>query len=739
MEFLLFIAIVVLVIWLATVSNRLSALEKRLRQQSMPSVFTQAQVSVAPLSAEPLPKLFDANTGLPLSQTSQSAAEEMAHTQMLHTPPMVQPAVTPKKTAAEETESAVNWLNRIGVVALVLGLGFFLKIAIDLGWIGPWMQIIIGLCIGGLLVYLGELWKHKFGEKAQALTGGGVAILYFSIYAAFNFYHLVPAVLAFIFMVAASAFAVWLSFRNSSLALGVLAFFGAYGAPLLFNIGQDNQIMLFFYLSVINIAAIGIMFRKYWNELLLLTLIGTIVDFAVWAGNFSNYQNTLISLSFVIVSVIIYMVGSAALVRMHSSKKTLPANFENNMAALVITGGVFYFVSIFALLFYNYHDLLPGIGLLGGVLFLFSYALVDRINYRNINYCLSFIAAGLLLASAIWKFDGKALTAMFLVLGLLGTSVGTMVKREELRVWGIVILFISLFKSLFDPYGAADATFLFNAKFGLMFANTLALLFVGWMYQKIEASATEKNVEKLLQITAAIVLWVAVSWDIIFPGHGLNNSDSFMTLWWVIYPMVLALTGFLSKRKELFQTAVVILVASFFKVLFMPYTGNYIFLYNIKFGLMALETVALLVFAGMSEMQGDKSEFSDLLKVMASLLLWFAVSWEIVKYFENDISQNSRNLYLSLWWIAYSAVLMGAGIMWRSALFRKIAIGLFFVTIAKVFLFDLLSLDLGYLIVSFVSLGVILISVSFVYRKHKEEITKFLSEEKNVNTIEPRT
>jgi uncharacterized membrane protein len=589
------------------------------------------------------------------------------------------------------------------------------------------------LAVGGLLIYLGELWKEKFGEKALALTGGGVAILYFSIFAAYNFYHLVPDVLAFIVMVATAGFAVWLSFRNSSLVLGLLAFFGAFGAPLLFNPGQSHQIMLFSYLTIINISALGVMFKKYWNQLLVLTLIGTIIDVAVWGSNFSTYENTLATLTFVIITAAVYAVGSGLLVRKHNEAKTLPADFENNLSALSIINGVFYFISIYALLFDRYHDLLSAIGLLGAVLFFFAYILVDRLNFRNLNYCLSFVASTLLVFGAIWKFDGKALAAVLLVLGVLGSSIGTLVKREELRVWGILVLFISLFKSLIEPYAPSDSMFLFNAKFGLMFANTLGMLFVGWMYQKIEASDFEKSVEKMLQIVAAIVLWLTVSWDIIVPGHGIANADNFMTLWWVVFPVALAVAAYWAKRKELFTLSVLLLAASLLKVLFAPYTGDYLFLYNTKFGLMALETVALLSVAWISEKRDGTNQLSDALKVGASLLLWFAVSWEIVKYFENSTSQNSRNLYLSLWWIAYSAVLMGAGIMWRSALFRKIAIALFFVTIVKVFLFDLLSLDLGYLIVSFISLGVILITVSFVYRKHKDQITKFLTEEKHAD------
>ncbi|MBI5530091.1 MAG: DUF2339 domain-containing protein, partial [Candidatus Doudnabacteria bacterium] len=292
---------------------------------------------------------------------------------------------------------------------------------------------------------------------------------------------------------------------------------------------------------------------------------------------------------------------------------------------------------------------------------------------------------------------------------------------------GTIILFGSLLKTLYDPYTAADSVFLFNAKFGLMFAHTLALLFVGWMYEKVKVSEFEKNAETVLQIVAALVLWASVSWDM--TSAFSSQSQNFMTLWWVVYPVALFFMANKSSREGLSKTALLLLAAGFFKVLFLPYNGEYHFLYNAKFGLMALQTIALVYVAKLYGKDEKNKSFADVLKVAACMLLWFAVSWDITKYFEFSLSKNSRNLFLSLWWIMYSSILIGAGIAWKSALIRKIAIALFFVTIVKVFLYDLLSLDLSYLIVSFISLGVILISVSFYYNKHREQISKFLEVE----------
>lgn len=729
--FLLFVGFIFLLFWISSISNRVAVMEKRMQTTGVATAPTKSPVAVKLPEAQSVASWKPGNIENWQAIASQPSHNDLSSVAKQQSSPT---QVSAKNKDADDTENAVNWLNRIGVVALVLGLGFFLKIAIDNGWVGPWLQIIIGLAVGGLLIYLGQLWKERFGTRAQALTGGGVAVLYFSIYAAFNFYSLVPQFVAFMAMLAVAGYAVWLSYKNSSLVLGVLAFFGAYGAPLMFNSGEDQQIMLFGFLTLLNVTALVLMVGKYWMELLIMAMFGTIIDFLVWGVNHSSYENTLVSLTFVVVTMLLFVIGSAALFRFHSEKKTLRPDFGNGIAALQIISGTFFFGSIVALLFDRFHSILPAVGLLGAVAYFFSYALVDRLNYKNLNYCMSFCGAVLLSMAAVWQFDGKALSAMLLLIALLGATVGTLVKREELRVWGTIILFISLVKSLYDPYAVGDATFLFNAKFGLMFANTLALLFVGWLYQKVQVSEFEKNAEKVLQIAAALVLWGSVSWDISYSLTG--QSQNYMTLWWVIYPVALSATGFMSRRSDLSKTALLLMTAGFFKVLFLPYTGGYTFLYNVKFGLMALETAGLLVVARFYRDDEKNKSFADALKVVASMLLWFAVSWDITKYFENDISKNSRNLFLSLWWITYSAILIGTGIAWRSALLRKIAIGLFFVTIAKVFLFDLLSLDLGYLIVSFISLGVILISVSFYYNKHKEQITKFLEgEEKQINKL----
>ena len=74
-----------------------------------------------------------------------------------------------------------NWLARVGVLALIVGTAFFLKLAFDNNWIGETERILLGIVGGLALVGAGEYWRRRYPVYSQALVGGGVAILYLTV------------------------------------------------------------------------------------------------------------------------------------------------------------------------------------------------------------------------------------------------------------------------------------------------------------------------------------------------------------------------------------------------------------------------------------------------------------------------------------------------------------------------------------------------------------------------------
>lgn len=584
-----FIIIIIFGFWVSSLSGRVAELERRLKHAPGPAHGTQPAY---PVSAPPPPP--------PLSSDSVawSASE-----------------IVPNKTDSEqETEIATGWLNKIGVVALVLGVGFFFKYAIDQGWINEWARVVIGFAISGLLVYLGDLWKEKYGDKAYALSGGGIALLYFTIFAARDFYDLIPYFVAFVLYLLTAALSVWLAFRYKSLSLGALGMFGAYAAPIILGADHSRQEFLFTYLTLLNVAAIAICAKKFWVEILFIAFLGTAVDFAIWGARYSVQGNTLTSLYFIIVSLAVYVLGAAVLTRFHSETKKLSESMDRNLSLFNFLAGVFYCISIAVLLDRHFHSLLAPVALLAGILYFIAYVIVDRLELRLTNYALVFTGSAMLLASAAWYFDGRQLTLVMFGLGLLGGLLGTFLKREELRVAGVVLVMISLFKAFADPYAKTDIGLFVNVKFGLLCLHFVGLLLLGWLFKRTPLSDSEKDVPKVL------------------------------------------------------------------------------------FGI-------------------------------AAVLLWLAVSIDIAHYYSGTGNVNMRNLFLSLWWIVYAALLLIVGAMARQPLLRKMAIVLFGLSIIKVFLYDVQTLDTVYRIVAFIVLGVILLSVSFAYQKNKDKISKFIEGE----------
>src|SRR5512146_268156 len=101
---------------------------------------------------------------------------------------------------SEGLESKIGklWLNRIGIVATLIGVSYFIKYAFDNNWIGPSGRIAIGLIAGIAVVLWSERFRQKgFAAFSYSLKAIGIGTLYLSLWGAFQLYHLVPSSVAF--------------------------------------------------------------------------------------------------------------------------------------------------------------------------------------------------------------------------------------------------------------------------------------------------------------------------------------------------------------------------------------------------------------------------------------------------------------------------------------------------------------------------------------------------------------
>src|SRR4029450_1124675 len=127
-------------------------------------------------------------------------------------------------------------------IAIVIGVAYFEKLAIDYGWITPTARIIQGAFVGLALMFAGSRFVRRgYDAYGQIIMGGGGAILYLSIYAAFNFYALIERPAAFVLMVANTGLVAWLADRYRSQGLAVFAVGGGFATPFLLAGTPDGQ------------------------------------------------------------------------------------------------------------------------------------------------------------------------------------------------------------------------------------------------------------------------------------------------------------------------------------------------------------------------------------------------------------------------------------------------------------------------------------------------------------------
>jgi uncharacterized membrane protein len=197
--------------------------------------------------------------------------------------PAVEPGQIPTETSTLESQVGLTIVNRIGAITLVLGVAFFFKWAVDNNWIGPLGRVALGLIAGFVTLLLGEfIWRKSQQVFAQGITAGGIAILFLAIYAAFDFYHLLPQMLAFLMMAAATVLAAALALRYGSFAIAALGWAAGYATPLLLSSGEDHPWFLFSYLLLLNVAATELAARHKWRGLEIVSFVATAFIYGGW-------------------------------------------------------------------------------------------------------------------------------------------------------------------------------------------------------------------------------------------------------------------------------------------------------------------------------------------------------------------------------------------------------------------------------------------------------------------------
>ncbi|MFY9570188.1 MAG: DUF2339 domain-containing protein, partial [Blastocatellia bacterium] len=228
-----------------------------------------------------------------------------------------------------------------------------------------------------------------------------------------------------------------------------------------------------------------------------------------------------------------------------------------------------------------------------------------------------------------------------------------------------------------------------------------------------------------------------------------NNEHLALTALWTIYGGAALIIGIKRGYKPLRLGALILLAGATFKLLIadLEYYRSpwHTLIFNETFAGFALIILALassVWFYSRAE-DVDEDERTMIIPLMVgvfNVLAIVALSAEVLGYFGKNMRADgvssdelrdlhlARQLWLSLVWAIYGGAMLTVGIAKRSKLLRVMALLLLGLTIFKVFLFDLSSLEKLYRIISFIVLGAILLVVSFLYQRYRQRMAEFIAD-----------
>jgi len=740
------------------VEVRLSELETRLA--SLAAQLQEARTEISALRQAPPEEAAAPETPAPGVPAPEPPApppptpEPVVHIPFL--PPRTAPPPPPRQPSPEwEALIGGRWLAKIGTVALVLGVLYFLKYAFDNQWIGNTGRVLIGGFSGLALLYGGERFQTK-GYKlyGQTIAGGGIVVLYLSIYAAFNFYSLISQLPAMLLMALVTAVCCSLAYRYESRTLATMGLLGGLLTPYLLSTGKSNQVGLLSYLLVLDSGAGWLARKRGWGFLNLISFAGTAILFLAWAATFYQPQDVWRTHIFLILFAVLYL----GLVFDWRSKAVERTGKEAHLAWVLGGIVVFLFFEANVILFFDDAG-------------------------RFWPFILIFCALGLGLSA--WLRASAAALYIFLLPLLVGIWpwLGGGYREADLPLTIASLTVFWMLFALFDVVrvrrgleptepsslilGFLNGLVYFGMAYSVLredYSGWLGLLAVGVALAHLVLANAIRTGRGLDAGTRSLVLvQVGVALTLTTLAIPIQLEQDWITIGWGLEAMVLIWIGTVTASLRMRQAGLVVLVLCLMRLF--AWTAlrplpDYTLLLNRRFlAFLAVITIICLIAVLYRKSQAGARLRGDLgwslnaallppaLVMLSVGIFVIAVSQEAWTYFGHQQADldltlarerinstdyyrsfqalsNRRQLTLSLVWGFCSILAVVAGLVKRFRPVRLFGIGLFVLAIVKVFCVDIWRLEQLYRIISTVALGGLLLGVAFLYQRFKTLIIK---------------
>jgi uncharacterized membrane protein len=658
-----------------------------------------------------------------------------------------------------------NVISKIGIIITIIGAVIGTKYSIDHDLVTPQMRLIIGLCFGLGLLGLGIKLKSKYDLYSAVLSSGALAILYFTVFAAYNYYSFISQIWAFAFMFFITSGGVYLALWHKKQVIAHIGLVGAYAVPLLLSDGSGNIGFLFAFTTLVNVGILAIAFSKNWRQLRFTSFAFTWLIFVAWfVDKYISGEHEGLALLFLSANFIIFY-ASILIFKL----KQLDA-FDKLDVGLILSNTFVFFGLSYATIdsdpmgqkFLGLFTILVALVHLTAAYAVFKRQLSDKNLFQ---FLIGLSIVFVVLAGPI-QFDGHWVTLLWTGQALALFVVGR--KQSKLfyeQMAYPMMLFAAL--SMFQDWAeysqlrpSLEGYSLLNINFLTSIIFTSAFGFIAYL-QKTTApllvtSSEFKHKFQAYLAPAVLVFAGFVTFRLELTQYWsdkIHYADSFndkmnykhlKTIWEVNYNMlyclvliVLNIINIHSKKLSLVSIGVGLFSALMFLILGLYGVSELREMFlsehigNRSFWMIGIRYLSLIIFGlmvfGLYQYKDSKLLDFHIDKgfgIAFHITLIWVLSSELLHWLDFADVANSYKLWLSILWGIYSLTLISYGILKGKKILRIIAISIFGVVLVKLFVYDIAHHNSLSKTIVFISLGVLLLLISFLYNKFKARISE---------------
>ncbi len=683
-----------------------------------------------------------------------------------------------------EEKIGAKWFSIVGIITLVLGIAIGVKYAIDQDLINETTRLVLGFLAGSIILMLAMVYKKKYAVFSAILLSGAMAVMYFTTYVGFNYYHFYGPSVAFFIMAIFTGFTVYAATIYDYEIIALIGLVGGYCVPPLLSTGTGEVEYMFGFMLILNLGVLALAFKKYWKFVNHVAYGLTWLIFASWMA--TSYKPEIYIGRTLFFSTAFYLVFYLSFIAYKIFRNKAFSAWD---VILVMSNSLIYFGIGYNALADIYYEQYQGLFCVFNALIHLAFAMLCKkkevADKTIFHFIIAMVISFITMAIPV-QLDGNFVTIIWTteMVILLWMSKRFGVNTYKWLAYGISLLaFFSLLQdwSNYDYFSNNTSTTLslepiMNHYFvtGLF---AIAGFFGAWYLNKnLLSNMISKIANVFLLVIGILVVYQTFANEIILYfniqyrlsetkhydsyGYDWMNYDyawhTYSALFILMYSTIfMSVLGFLNMKK--FKNLVLGYITWGFSlfVLILNVTMGFVLInelkeeavndstyafittWNYNFRYVFLPFVALSIFVlyqyRNSELVSKVKTINTwlfhifILVVLSNELTHIIMMTHLDEYRKYE-KVSFRMGYTVLWGL-YSMSLIAYGIMRHKKMLRVIAIVLFAITIVKLAI-DAMSMSRGYQLIVFITIGIILLLVGFMYQKFKPIV--LADEPKNV-------